>query len=409
MPAFLKKPRVALILLAFIAFIALGMPDGLLGVGWPSMRKSFGIPLDSLGMLMIVGMLGYMTASFASGYMISRIGVGVLLAASCALTGAALIGYTFVPAWWMMVALGIFGGLGAGAIDSGLNTYVASNFGERLMQWLHASYGIGITLGPIIMTLSLNTPETWRTGYRIVGIFQLVLAATFFLSLPLWRKQKTSGSESQEPLKLTDYKTPYSQTLRRPNVWLSILLFFFYVGAEAGLGVWAYTLLAEARGIDPQAAGFWTGSYWAMFTVGRVLAGLLSKRVRLHPLVQGSMLAALTGAALLWWNPAPFVSLAAVGIIGFAIAPIFPGLTSGTSQRVGDRFAANTIGMQMAGASLGGSLISSFIGILARRISLEVIPVCIFVLFALLLGLYLLTHRLSDAEAKQAAPQPADA
>ncbi len=137
-----NKTRVSgigLIVLAFVAFIALGLPDGLLGVGWPSIRDSFAVPLDAIGMLLTTVIAGYMISSFFSGFLLSRLGVGRMLAASCLLTGMALIGYTVVPHWWMMVALGVFAGLGAGAIDAGLNTYVAAHFGKTLMKWLHAS------------------------------------------------------------------------------------------------------------------------------------------------------------------------------------------------------------------------------------------------------------------------------
>src|SRR5512138_408589 len=164
-----RNPRLGLILLAFIAFVALGLPDGLLGVAWPSIRTGFSIPLDAIGMLLTSATAGYMTSSFLSGTIVTRIGVGRVLAASCAMTGAALIGYTLVPEWWMMVLIGVFGGLGAGAIDAGLNTYVAAHFGEGLMQWLHASWGVGVTMGPIIMTTGLTLFHTWRLGYRVVG------------------------------------------------------------------------------------------------------------------------------------------------------------------------------------------------------------------------------------------------
>ncbi|HNZ12537.1 MAG TPA: MFS transporter [Anaerolineaceae bacterium] len=393
-----KTSKIGLILLAFVAFIALGMPDGLLGVGWPSIRAGFGIPLDSLGMLLIASMTGYLASSFLSGKLIARMGVGGLLAASCAATGIGLIGYTLVPAWGMMVALGVIAGLGAGAIDAGLNTYVAANFGEGLMQWLHASYGIGVTLGPIIMTLALNALNSWRVGYAIVGGFQLALAACFVLTLPMWT-QKAHPAEAEKPQRLTDYKTSLRETLRQPQVWLSISLFFLYTGGEVSLGTWAYTLLTESRGIDPQAAGLWAGSYWLMFTIGRVLAGLYAKRIKGKLLVQISLLGALLGAGLVWWNLSEAVSLIGVALIGFAIAPIFPAMVSGTSQRVGDRFAANTIGMQMGAASLGASLIPGLVGVLAKNISLEVIPVCLFVLFGALLGAYLVATRKREAKA----------
>jgi len=380
--------KLSLILLAYVAFIALGMPDGLLGVAWPSIRAGFSIPLDALGMLLAAAVTGYMTSSFLSGTLISRMGVGNLLALSCALTGSALVGYTLVPTWWMMVALGVFAGLGAGAIDSGLNTYVAAHFGEGLMQWLHASYGIGVTLGPIIMTLALTNLDSWRVGYRVVGGFQFFMAACFVLTLSLWNARDDAPKESEPEKKLTDYNTPMGETMRQTKVWLSVLLFFLYVGAEVTLGTWAYSLLTESRGVPPQIAGFWAGSYWATFTIGRILAGVYAKRMGINTLVQGGVMLAFIGAILLWWNPSESVNLLAVALMGFAVAPVFPAMMSGTSGRVGDHFAANTIGMQMAAAGLGTAIIPSLIGVLARQTSLEVVPICLVILFAGLFTVY---------------------
>ncbi|HPH97141.1 MAG TPA: MFS transporter [Anaerolineaceae bacterium] len=397
-----SAPKMGLILLAYVAFIALGMPDGLLGVGWPSIRAGFSIPLDALGALMAVASAGYLVSSFSSGMLISRLGVGKLLVFSCALTAAGLIGYTLVPAWWMMVLLGVVAGLGAGAIDAGLNTYVAAHFGEGLMQWLHASYGIGVTLGPVIMTFALSQFNSWHLGYRTVGFFQIALAVSFALTLPLW-SQKESSASSEEPKKLTDYRTPISETLRHPRVWLSVLLFFLYVGAEVSLGAWTYSLLVESRGVDPEVAGLWAGGYWATFTVGRILAGLYARQTGMNTLVVSSLAGACLGSLLLWWNPAPWSNLLAVAVIGFAIAPIFPALTSGTSSRVGDRFAANTIGMQMAFGSLGAASLPGLVGVLANRLSLEVVPVCLTAAFVALLVIYLLTAQPEKPEAHQKA------
>jgi fucose permease len=383
-----QYPKIGLVVLAYVAFIALGMPDGLLGVAWPSIRTDFSIPLDSLGMLLFAAVTGYMTSSFLSGVLISRMGVGSLLAASCALTGTALVGYTLVPAWWMMVLLGVAAGLGAGAIDAGLNTYVAAHFGEGLMQWLHASYGIGITLGPIIMTLALTSLSSWRIGYRVVGGFQFFMVACFVLTLSMWNAHDEAPRESGQEKRLTDYKTPMGETMRQPKVWLSVLLFILYVGAEVTLGTWSYSLLTESRGVPPKAAGFWAGSFWAMFTVGRILAGVYAKRLGINTLVQGGVALAFIGAVLLWWNPSQWVNLLAVAIMGLAIAPVFPALMSGTSKRVGEHFAANTIGMEMAAAGLGSAIVPSLVGVLARRVSLEVVPICLVILFAGLFGVY---------------------
>lgn len=381
-------PKIGLIVLAYVAFIGLGMPDGLLGVAWPSIRTGFSIPLDAIGMLLTAATAGYMTSSFVSGPIVSRFGVGRVLAASCALTGVALLGYTLVPAWWMMVLLGVVAGLGAGAIDAGLNAYVATHFSEGLMQWLHASWGIGITLGPIIMTVGLTTMNSWHVGYRVVAGFQFVLAACFVLTLGLWGP-KEKQVDSEEPKKLTDYKTPISETLRQPRVWLSMFLFFMYVGAEAALGIWTYSLLTESRGVDPTVAGFWAGSYWATFTLGRVIAGLFAKRAGVNLLITGGLIGALVGAMLLVWNPSQVVNLIAVALIGFSIAPIFPAMMSGTSQRVGEHFAANTIGMQITATGFATAVIPGLMGVFARQVSLEIIPLCLLAVYAGLFGLYM--------------------
>jgi fucose permease len=396
-----QHPKIGLILLAFIAFIALGMPDGLLGVGWPSIRAGFSIPLDAIGMLLTAGVAGYMTSSSLSGFLLSRLGVGRMLTASCLLTGLALLGYTLVPAWWLMVLLGVFAGLGAGAIDAGLNTYVAAHFGEGLMQWLHASWGVGITTGPLLMTLGLTALNSWRFGYRLVGGFQIALAACFVLTLALWsRDPAPAGGEAER--KLTDYRTPIGETLRRPQVWLSVALFLLYVGAEASLGTWTYSLLTESRQVDPTLAGFFAGSYWFTFTLGRIAAGLIAGRIGVDKLVLGGLAGALLGALLLVWNPSEIANVFAVAVIGLSIAPIFPAMMSGTRIRVGDRYAANTIGMQMAAAGLGTAVIPSLMGVLARRISLEVIPLCLLAVYAALLGVYLLALRARKAQ--QAGP-----
>ncbi|MEI7848057.1 MAG: MFS transporter, partial [Chloroflexota bacterium] len=374
-------PKIGLILLAYLAFIALGMPDGLLGVAWPSIRTGFNIPLDAIGVLLTASVAGYTTSGFFSGPVITRLGVGKVLVASCLITGLGLIGYTLVPVWWMMVALGVFAGLGAGAIDAGLNTYVASHFGEGLMQWLHASYGIGVTLGPIIMTIALTSLHSWHIGYQIVGGFQLIMATCFVLTLAMWDK-KENLSVVEEPKRLTDYKTPMLETMQQSQVWLSVLLFFLYVGAEGTLGIWTYSLLIESRGVDPAVAGFWAGSYWATFTIGRVVAGLYAKRIGVNLLVLGGLGGAFLGSVLLLWNPFQTSSLLAVALIGFSVAPIFPALMSGTSKRVGEHFAANTIGLQMASTGLGMAAIPGLLGVLAKRSSLEVVPVGLVLAFA---------------------------
>ena len=179
-------------------------------------------------------------------------------------------------------------------------------------------------------------------------------------------------------------------------MWLSALLFLMYCGAKVSFGTWTYSLLTESRGIDPSVAGLFAGSYWGMFTVGRILAGLYAKRVGVDLLVQGGIVAASLGTVLLIWNPSQTANVAAVGLIGLAIAPIFPALMSGTINRVGVQQAGNTIGMQMAATGLGTVIIPSLLGILARQFSLEIIPICLVAVFLGLFGLYRLTMNRSN-------------
>ena len=390
-----KTRPVALIVLIFLAFIALGMPDGLLGVGWPSIRAGFGQPLDAIGLLLFTMMVGYLSSSFLSGELTRRWGVGKVLIISCLVTGAGLIGYTLVPRWWMMAALGVFAGLGAGAVDSSLNAYVAANFGPGLMQWLHASYGIGVTTGPLIMTAMLARSGSWRPGYLVVGGFQLVLALSFALSLPLWnwKRADNAGEVEKAPAESASLK----ETLRQPRVWASMALFFFYVGSEVTLGTWVYSLLTEGRGIDPKLAGYFAGSYWFTFTLGRVLAGVLTRKLKIQKLVVICIVAALAGTLVLGLNLGTWVNLAAVALVGFAFAPVFPGLMSGTPARVGRTHSNNTIGMQAAAGSLGGTGLTSLVGVLAQSFSLEVVPLVLLVFLSCLLGLYLLFQRKGNA------------
>ncbi len=284
-------------------------------------------------------------------------------------------------------------------MDAGLNTYLASEYNEGQMQWLHACYGIGATLSPIIMTASLFQFVSWRPGYIFVGILTAMMAISFWLTLSAWKKPNILATEQKDSERgLMDYQTSVWETLVQPFTLISILMFLLYTGAEFTLGNWTYTLLIESRGVSPQLAGLWAGGFWATFTIGRVLAGLYAHRTQLNLLMLGEMTLALIGAILFWWNPSAWISIAGLFLVGFAMAPIFPGLVSSTSERVGAHHAANTIGIQLSAAALGGALLPSLAGILAQRVSLETIPVMLSVSLLGLLALYWISMRVKKAE-----------
>lgn len=371
-----------IIVLAFVAFISLGLPDGLFGRALPSIRDYFGITAAQVGLVFVTGTTGYFLSSVASGTLMGRLGVGRLLALSCALTSTALIGYTLAPGWWGVVLLGLLLGAGAGAIDTGLNTYVAANHGEGLMQWLHASFGVGTTIGPLIMGTVLERGLSWQYGYLIIVVAQAALAATFFLTASQWQSNPAAPKAD-----ILTYKTPARESLALTATWMSVGIFFLYVGLEAGTGAWCYTMFTEARGISTGTAGLWLSIYWGSFTLGRISAGVIAGRVTIGLLLRWSMVGAILGAGLLAWNPFPESGGFAVALLGFSLAPIFPALISTTAERVGLRHSSNVIGFQIGAASLGIGILPAAVGLLAEQATLEVIGPFLFglslVIFAL--------------------------
>jgi fucose permease len=228
------------------------------------------------------------------------------------------------------------------------------------------------------------------------------MAFSFIVTLSAWKRPKMISAEESETESsergLMDYQTPLLETLLRIVTWVSILMFLLYTGAEFTLGNWTYTLFTEGRGVSPQLAGLLAGGFWATFTAGRVIAGFYTHRIRLNTLMIGAMLLALVGAILFWWNPLVLVGVVGVLLVGFGLAPIFPGLVSGTSQRVGQRHAGNTIGIQVSAAGLGGAVLPALAGFLAQRISLETIPILLAISLLGLLGLYLFSIRVKRTE-----------
>ncbi len=398
----LSRVKANLLVLAYIAFIGLGLPASLMGVAWPTLRAELSLPLDALGLLLISFTIGYLISSFIIARLISRFGIGSLLIFSCLLSAIAFIGYTVAPSWAVIIIMGAVSGFGSGVMDAGLNTYLAAEYNEGQMQWLHASFGFGATLSPLIMTASLALFASWRPAYLFVGTLMAIMAICFFLTLPAWKRPKRLSPEAAESEDaergLMDYHTSLWETLLRVVTWVSILMFLLYTGAEFTLGSWTYTLFTEGRGVSPQLAGLWAGGFWATFTIGRVLAGLYAHRIRLNTMMDGALILSLVGAILFWWNPIGLVGVGGVLIVGFAMAPIFPGLVSSTSRRVGQHHAGNTIGIQISAAALGGALLPSLAGFLAERTSLEIIPVILCVSLLGLLVLYVFAARVKTAE-----------
>lgn len=364
LPATPVAPRRGLLVaLMFIGFISLGLPDGLLGVAWPSIAASRGVGLDALGSLLVAGSTGFLGASVFSGRILARLGVGGLLALSCAATAISLIGLAMAPAWWALLPWAVLLGAGGGAIDAGLNTYAAATSSPRVVAWLHACYGVGATAGPAVMTGILSGGGPWQLGYLLVGAAQLALAACFLLTRHRWAADAPPSIAMHGSADAAGLRA----SLRQPAVWLSILLFVCYTGSEVTLGQWSYTLFTEGRGVEPTVAGSWVGLYWLGLTLGRFVAGILAASVRPAALLWSGAVGALAGTLMVGLLDAAWASVAGLVLAGFALAPIFPALIATTHERVGRAYAATTIGLQVAAANVGVALVPWLVGLGVAR------------------------------------------
>jgi fucose permease len=378
-----RKYSLFLIALAYLSFVSLGLPDGLNGVAWPSIRGYFNLPLDALGSLLVMFTAGYLVSSFSSGRMLALMSLGSLLALSCLATAVSLIGYALAPAWRVMVALGLVAGLGAGAIDAGLNTFAATRFSARMVNWLHACYGIGAASGPVIMTSVLAGHHPWQRGYAMVGVWQLLLAICFGLTRRWWPK----ASAPEDITSNSVARVPNVSTLKLPVMWLSAAVFFLYTGIEAAAGIWAYSLFTQSRAVPIMTAGIWVSVYWGGLTVGRLLAGVAVGFVPANRLLRLCIAGITLGAALMWLNVTSLLSFLGLGLMGLASAPVFPSLIATTPERLGSAHTSNGVGFQIAAAVLGQSLLPALIGVLAGKFGLEIIGPALFVAAAMLLAL----------------------
>ena len=374
---------IPLIILAFSALIALGMPEGLLGVAWPGIQGSFSLREDAIGILIASSITGYILSSFFSGAMVRYLGMGLLLALSFLFSAMALGAFAVSSQWWMLLGAAFVVGLGGGAVDAGLNSYVAQNHSARLMQWLHAFFGVGVTTGPLIMTLALTLSGRWQLGFWVVAFVHCLLALAFYLYRKSW--VRVTVPARAEGLKAKESVVSVWSSLGKGGTLLSMLLFFTYNGIEVGLGLWVYSILTEINGVSHNLAGLVTASYWAMFTLGRFLAGLVTHRVKATSLVISAYLVAMLGLLLFSLNINIAISVLGVAIVGFAIAPVFPSLVSDTVRRVGAMHSRNVFGIQMAAAAAGAASIQWMAGVIAELFSLAYIPWFLFALTSLAL------------------------
>jgi fucose permease len=376
----MKSSAPVLLLLAYLAFISLGLPDTVLGVAWPSLRSTFGISQSSIGAVLAAGMTGYFSSGLWAGVAVSRLGVGGLLAASSGLVAVALLGYALAPSWGLFFPMGIVMGLGSGAIDSGLNGYASVHFSVRHINWLHACWGIGASTGPALMTAAIARGYGYRAGYGVLATVLGGMALLFLFTRRRWDAPSPAVAPSKAANASDDAAAGPSSTpgarqadsarrlgfkaaLSSGRVWLQIVTFFFYTGVESCVGQWCFSWMRERRGLPIEQAGFWTSAYWASLTIGRVVLGSIVDRVGPDRLLRVATVGVVVGTVL-FASSEGWAGRAGLLLTGMSLAPMFPTLMARTPARVGEGIAHHAVGFQVSAATLGSSLMPALAGVL---------------------------------------------
>lgn len=369
-----------LLIIIYIAFIGLGLPDSLFGTAWPAIYTELELPFSMGSIVTIIMTCGTITSSLFSSRVIAKYGTGKVTAVSTAMTAAALLGFSlsghFLPLCFLAIPLG----LGAGAIDTGLNNYVALHYTSSQMSLLHCFYGIGITISPYLMSRLLSTDAGWRGGYRSAFFIQLGIALLLFATLPLWKKVAGKEAQDEESVKVLSIR----ELAKIPGVKNMWVLFLTSCGIESATNNWGSTFLVEFKGMAADQAAKIMIFYFVGFTLGRLLSGILATKLSCWKIIRMGM-AVMGMAMVLLLLPLPgFTVTLALFLIGMGNSPLFPNFTYLTPQNFGADISQSVIGSQMAASNTGFLVAPLLCGLLGQAFGMGVFPVYLAVLFVCL-------------------------
>lgn len=384
------------LIIIYLAFISLGIPDALLGSAWPVMHPQIGASLESAGLLSMIIAAGTIVSSLVSGTIIQKWGTGKLTLFSCALTAGALLGFSFAPSLLWLALLAIPLGLGAGAVDAGLNHYVANHYKAHHMSWLHCFWGVGAMTGPIIMSYFIAEHGSWREGYSTVSMIQWGLVLILLVTLPLWKKvadlqqSKAEATDIPDPLSSisdtsTDSKVKKVHPIRIKGVKMTLIAFLFYCGVESTVGLWGASYLVGAKGMTAETAALWVSLYYGGITVGRLITGFITLKVNNRILILAGQIIAVSGGVIMLLPLPDIASMIGLILIGVGFAPVYPGLIHETPHRFGKANSAKLIGYQMAVAYTGTTFLPPLFGILASQWSIQLFPVVVLIFIVAML------------------------
>ena len=386
--------------LIYLAFISLGLPDSLLGSSWPLMHLSFGVPVGSAGFLAIIVSTGTILSSLLSHRLIRRFGTGVVMVGSVSLTAIALLGTSLAPSFWMLIVLAIPMGVGAGAVDSGLNAFVAKHYAAKHMNWLHCFWGVGAMLGPILISALTKSGFGWRSGYFSIAMLQVALVTLLLFSLPMWRRfEPRSVQAAEDTTEEKATRAPLLTPLRAAGAKYAMATFFLYTTVENSFMLWGASYLVKVKGNLPEDAAGWISLFFVGITVGRALSGVLSTKLSSEKLIRLGISLVLGGLVVLLLPLPAAVAPAALLLIGFGLAPIFPAMLHLTPVYFSKEDTQASMGLQMACAYTGSTLMPPLFGQIFAHTTFALMPAFLLVGSA---GLLLCTTRLAQLSKKQA-------
>lgn len=360
-----------LLAIIYLAFVSLGLPDSLVGSGWPVMHEDLGVPTSYAGVVTFVIALGTIVSSLSSDRLTRRFGVGLVTAVSVGMTALALLGFSASTEFWMLLVWAVPYGLGAGAVDAALNNYVALYYSARHMNWLHSFWGVGASISPFIMSLALARNGGWESAFAGVGWLQVVLAACLFTTLPMWRRVATTHaarSDEDAPQALS-----LGRALRIPGVPHVLAAFFAYCAMESTAMLWGATYFVNDRGFDPALAARFGAFYILGLTAGRFLAGFIADRLGDRTLIRAGFSLAVLGSLMLAL-PLGGASFAGLVLAGVGSAPIYPAIIHSTPENFGRENSQAIVGIQMAAAYTGSTLMPPLFGFIASATGLWLFP-----------------------------------
>ena len=369
----------------YLSFISLGLPDSVLGAAWPSMYEGFAVPVSYAGIIAMIISAGTIFSSFQSDRVTRRFGTGTVTAASVLMTAVSLFGFSLSRSFWLLCALAVPYGLGAGSVDASLNNYVALHYESRHMSWLHCMWGVGAAAGPYIMGFALTGGRGWNAGYRYIAFLQVALTAILFLSLPLWRKNAAGGASGDgsggTPLRLR-------QILNLSGAKEAMITFFCYCAIEQTAGLWASSYFALHGGFSAEDAARFASLFYIGITVGRAFSGFLTMRFNDAQMIRLGEGIILLGGVLMLLPLGGIVSFLGLILIGLGCAPVYPCMIHSTPRNFGAENSQAVIGVQMAFAYIGILLMPPLFGLLADAVDVSLLPAFLLALLILMSAMH---------------------